>query len=82
MLAGDEGLQVVGDRQVGAVGPAGGLGLVDELGDRGPREELEADEVDDGRPVADGADHLGGPVATDEQIVRPELELAGEGIGS
>ena len=43
-----QGLQVVGDRQVGAVGPSGGLGLIEEIGDRGPREKFESDEIDDG----------------------------------
>ena len=46
VLPGDQGLQVVGDRQVGAVDPSGRLGLIDEIGDPGPREKLEPDEID------------------------------------
>ena len=46
VLAGDQGLKVVGDGQVGPIDRAGGLGLADQLVGRGAGEELEADEVD------------------------------------
>ena len=62
--------------------PAGRLGLADQLGGVGPRQQLEPDEVDAGRPVADRADDLGRRPAADDQRLDSGVELAVEGSGS
>ena len=75
--------EIVGDRELGSIGAAGDLGLADEHLGADAREQLESDEVNGRRPVANRADHLGRARAVKTRVSAvSELILPGRGSGS
>lgn len=71
-----QGLQIIGDRQVGTVLAARGKSAADQLVMGGSREQLESDQVHRRRPVADHADHFGRASTMKHQRIKLGVDLA------